>query len=113
MEPVIYKIKSENPADRAAIARDILESVGSRFARVDFRKADGSFRRMVIHPAKGYAEARKPPPPSESARKAAITRAINHPNLWNVWDNLAEGWRSVNLDTIEAIRHNKVLYLFK
>ena len=91
---------------RADAIRAAINSAKGRFVRVDFRKADGSFRRMVVQPATGPVRIAAAPLPSEQAARAAHTRAVNHPNLFNVWDSLSMGFRSVNLDTVEALKIN-------
>lgn len=102
----LENIKNLSGNDRADAIRAAILSAKGRFVRVDFRKADGSFRRMVVQPATGPVRAAAAPPPSEQAARAARTRAINHPNLLNIWDSLSMGFRSVNLDTVEALKIN-------
>jgi hypothetical protein len=106
-------IKTLTGNARADAIRNLVNSAKGRFVRVDFRKADGSFRRMVVQPATGPVRIAASPAPSPSAARAAFTRAVNHPNLFNVWDSLSMGFRSINLDTVEAIRINGEEITFK
>lgn len=100
------EIKTLTGNARADAIRNLVNSARGRFVRVDFRKADGSFRRMVVQPATGPVRIAAAPLPSPSAARAAWTRAVNHPNLFNVWDSLSMGFRSINLDTVEAVKIN-------
>lgn len=101
-----------NPEDRATRIRFLLDNVGSRFARVDFVKKSGEMRRMVIQPATGPVRLSQGPEASEQGKRAAATRSANNPNLYNVWDSINNGWRSINIETVKAIQVNKILHLF-
>ena len=89
--------KAEMEAKRRMIA-----AAKGRFVSVTFTKKDGSERVMRVQPAtlkyhlKGDSA-------SESARKAAQTRAERHPHLMPVWDADKAAARSVNLATISRI----------
>ncbi|WP_299739054.1 hypothetical protein [uncultured Roseobacter sp.] len=91
------KARAEMEAKRKMIA-----AARGRFVSVTFTKKDGSERQMRIQPATlrhhliGEAA-------SESARKAAQTRAERHPHLMPVWDVEARAPRSVNLATVSRI----------
>lgn len=92
--------------------RELLDSVGSHFGRVDFVKKDGTKRRMVIQPATGPVRLAQAPEASAQGKAAAQTRAANNPNLYNVWDSIKMAWRSVNLDSVTAVKVNGKEYRF-
>lgn len=92
--------------------RNLLDNVGSHFARVDFVKKDGTTRRMVIQPATGPVRLAAAPPASEEGKARAATRASNNPNLYNVWDSMNMGWRSINLDTVKEVQVNRKIHKF-
>jgi len=91
--------------------RKLIASAKGRFCSVTFRKKDGSSRVMRIQPAtlrhhvKGLEA-------SESARKAAETRAQRHPHLLPVWDAENAAPRSVNLKTVSRIAVNGAVHHF-
>ena len=82
--------------------KDLIESSKGQYAYVEFVKSDGSTRKMIVQPAmtKFHVKGKDASP---AARKAAETRAANHPNLLNIWDVENEGIRSINLDTVIAV----------
>lgn len=98
--------------DRRKRVRELLDSLGSRFGRVDFVKKDGTARRMIVQPATGPVRLAQAPEASPQGKAAALTRAANNPNLVNVWDSIKMAWRSVNLDTVIAIKVNGKEYKF-
>lgn len=82
--------------------RKMIAAAKGRFVSVTFTKKDGSERHMRIQPAtlKHHLIGETA---SESAHKAAQTRAERHPHLMPVWDAEARAPRSVNLATISRI----------
>ncbi|WP_306114204.1 MULTISPECIES: hypothetical protein [unclassified Roseovarius] len=99
--------KAEMEAKRRMIA-----AAKGRFVSVTFTKKDGSERVMRVQPAtlkyhlKGDSA-------SESARKAAQTRAERHPHLMPVWDADKAAARSVNLATISRIAVDGAVHEFR
>lgn len=91
--------------------RALIETAGSRFVSVEFVKADGSPRRMLINPARlGATLRRDDSVKSESHVRGAETRKANNPHLLNVWCESANAPRSINLATLSAIRIDGVEY---
>ena len=90
--------------------RSLIESAQGRFCSVDFIKADGSLRRMLIQPAtlkfKIVGEGNR----SEVAEKRLVTYKENNPNLMPVWDVSKQAIRSINLDTVTQIKLDKEIY---
>ena|SRR3990167_6121000 len=88
--------------------RRVLEGTGSKFTIVQFIKQDGSLRTMLIQHAatkfrvKGVAD--KLDTMHTPAARAVVTRAANHPELFNTYDVDRNAIRSVNLDTVTRIR---------
>ncbi|WP_299960783.1 hypothetical protein [uncultured Roseobacter sp.] len=102
-----YHAACEREAEERARAemeakRKMIAAARGRFVSVTFTKKDGSERQMRIQPATLKHHLRGDTA-SESARKAAQTRAERHPNLMPVWDTEARAPRSVNLATISRI----------
>ncbi|WP_299850146.1 hypothetical protein [uncultured Roseovarius sp.] len=100
------KAKAEMEAKRRMIA-----AAKGQFVSVTFTKKDGSERVMRVQPAKLKFHL-KGKTASESARKAALTRAKRHPHLMPVWDAEASEPRSVNLATISRIAVNGAVHHF-
>ncbi|MEQ9565441.1 MAG: hypothetical protein RLN85_06450, partial [Pseudomonadales bacterium] len=91
--------------------RALIETTGSRFISVEFRKKDGTLRRMLVNPAKLPAEMRADNGnKSESHVRGAQTRKAQNPNLLNVWDHHKDAPRSINLATLDRIRIDGVEY---
>ena len=80
----------------------VVASQGSKIFSIEFIKKDGSYRKMLVQAAilpkllKGEAA-------SESAKKGAETRRLNHPELLNIWCMDHNACRSVNMDTVMRI----------
>ena len=97
--------------DKYKKIRALVESAGSRMFSVCFTKKNGERRIMTCQQAvlpyriKGKKA-------SESAQKAVKTRAINHPNLLNVFCMHKNGIRCVNMDSLDWIQINKIRYKF-
>ena len=91
--------------------RQLIEGSKGKFCSVSFIKKDSTVRVMNIQPAaiKGHLIGDKA---SDSAKQAVKTRAQNHPNLLNVWDNGSQGIRSVNLDTVFEIKVGGEVYKY-
>lgn len=100
------RAKAEMEAKRRMIA-----AAKGRFVSVTFTKKDGSERVMRIQPAtlKYHLKGKKA---SESASKAAQTRAERHPHLLPVWDADKAAARSVNLLTISRIAVDGAVHEF-
>lgn len=91
--------------------KKIIEQSGAKFMTVEFKKKDGTQRRMRIQQAMlkdNLAES-----PTESQIKATETRKKNNPHLFNVFDFDTKGIRSINLDTVTQINANGIEYRFK
>ena len=85
--------------------RELFDSNNGQFMMVTFVKKDGTLRKMCVQPAAAkYHVAGENA--SESGKKAAATRAANHPNLINVWDVDRKAFRSINLETVVRIAVN-------
>ncbi|WP_299970186.1 hypothetical protein [uncultured Roseobacter sp.] len=112
-----YHAARQREADEQAHAemeakRKMIAAARGRFVSVTFTKKDGSERQMRIQPAtlKHHLKGDKA---SESARRAAQTRAECHPHLMPVWDAEARAPRSVNLATISRIAVDGYVYEFR
>lgn len=91
--------------------RALIETAGSRFVSVEFRKVDGSTRRMLVNPAKLRSEMQHDNGnKSESHIRGAATRKAQNPNLLNVWDHHKDAPRSINLATLDRIKIDGVEY---
>ncbi|WP_299847709.1 hypothetical protein [uncultured Roseovarius sp.] len=111
-----YHASCDREAEEKAAAeleakRKMIAAAKGRFASVTFTKKDGSERVMRVQPAKLKFHL-KDKTASESARKAALTRAKRHPHLMPVWDAEASEPRSVNLATISRIAVNGAVHEF-
>lgn len=101
---------TSSPAKPAQI-RALIETAGSRFVSVEFTKQDGALRRMLVNPARLGAHLRRDDSDkSESHQRGAATRKALNPHLLNVWDEIAGGPRSINLDTLSQIKIDGVTY---
>ncbi len=102
-----YDASKEREAEEQAKAemeakRRMIAAAKGRFVSVTFTKKDGTERVMRVQPATLKYHLRGDSA-SESARKAAQTRAERHPHLMPVWDADKAAARSVNLATISRI----------
>lgn len=88
--------------DKYSKIRQLLDSKHGRIVSVSFVKKDGTPRTMLVQPAAGKYRV-KGKDASESAQKAAQTRAERYPNLLNVWDVDRKAFRSINMDTVTKI----------
>lgn len=88
------------------MVRSILKNNRGRFLTIHFKKKDGTLRKMNIQPATMRLSSN----PSPAHVKASATRAANHPNLIPVYDVKSKGVRSINVDTIQSIRANKLTF---
>jgi ribosomal protein L28 len=81
----------------------IVEGQGSRIFSVVFIKKDGSPRTMLVQYAatKTHMLGENAP---EHKQRAAATRREQNPNLLNVCSMDAQGFRSINMDTLKQIR---------
>lgn len=96
---------------KPAQIRALIETAGSRFVSVEFIKKDGTPRKMLVNPARlGAVLRRDSHVKSESHVRGAETRKVLNPHLLNVWDELAGGPRSINLDTLTQIKIDGVHY---
>lgn len=96
---------------KPAQLRALIETAGSRFISVEFEKKDGSPRKMLVNPARLGAHLRRDvAEKSESHQRGAETRKANNPHLLNVWDEIAGGPRTINLDTLNFIKIDGVSY---
>lgn len=87
----------------------LIANAKGRFCGVTFIKADGTLRRMNVQPAK-LALHVKGDAATEAGQKATATRKARHPHLFPVWDVRANAPRSINLETVKAIRINGTDY---
>ncbi len=111
-----YHASREREAEEQAAAemdakRRMIAAAKGRFVSVTFTKKDGSERVMRIQPATLKLHL-KGENASESARKAALTRAKRHPHLMPVWDADKAAARSVNLATISRIAVDGAVHHF-
>lgn len=91
--------------------RALIETAGSRFISVEFVKKSGELRKMLVNPARLGAVVRKETfDKSESHVRGAATRKAANPHLLNVWDEIAGGPRTINLDTLTQIKVDGVHY---
>lgn len=74
-----------------------LDSLGNRFAKIEFVKKDGSIRELIVQRA---AEKYRI---TGSRPDATETRRRNHPELVNVYSVDAKGFRSVDVRTVLSI----------
>lgn len=101
---------TSSPAKPTQI-RALIETAGSRFISVEFTKKDGALRKMLVNPARLGAHLRRDTSDkSESHQRGAETRKALNPHLLNVWDEIANAPRSINLDTLSHIRIDGVDY---
>lgn len=101
---------TSSPAKPSQI-RALIETAGSRFISVEFTKKDGAARKMLVNPARlGAVIRRETHDKSESHVRGAETRKAANPHLLNVWDEIAKGPRTINLDTLSHIRIDGVDY---
>ena len=112
-----YHAAREREAEEKARAemeakRKMIAAARGRFVFVTFTKKDGSERQMRIQPAT-LKRHLKGDTASESARRAAQTRAERHSNLMPVWDAEARAPRSVNLATISRIAMDGQVHEFR
>ena len=102
-----------NTSNLVALRRDrlrtIVNSAGSRFVSIGFVKKDGSKRTITCQNA-CIATRAKGSTASDSAQRAVDTRKRNNPHLMNVFDINADGFKSVNLDSIFAIHIDRQAY---
>ena len=111
-----YHASREREAEEKARAemeakRKMIAAAKGRFVSVTFTKKDGSERVMRIQPAtlKHHLKGENA---SESARKAALTRAKRHPHLMPVWDADKAAARSLNLATVSRIAVDGAVHEF-
>jgi hypothetical protein len=83
--------------------RALIAAQGSKITSVEFIKKDGSYRKMLIQQA-ALPSRVKGDFACASAQAAAATRALNNPNLLNVFDMDRAAIRSIDMDTIFSIR---------
>ena len=99
--------------DRYFKIKQLMSTAGSRIFVVHFHKKDGSLRIMKIqnaiakHMVKGVTQG---VPLTPEKRQEIQHRAEWNANLVNVWDLQAEGFRSLNLDTLQEVHINGKLY---
>jgi hypothetical protein len=79
--------------------REHIKACGNKIGSVAFIKKDGSIRHMRFQLAAGPSRVKG----TELGKRMSATRAVNHPNLLNVWE-IGNDWRSINLDTVLTVR---------
>ena len=82
--------------------REIINGQGSKICSVEFVKKDGSYRKMLVQSAATATHA-VGGGASDQAKRAAATRAANHPNLLNIFDMDRKHIRCFNMDTLLRI----------
>jgi hypothetical protein len=124
-EAAIYKVNNESKRgikmkvlitnstmdEKRSFIRSLVEDAGSRFLSVEFKKADGTLRRMTIQQESLKAHV-KGDKATSAGKQAVATRKANYPNLLPVWDHENQAVRSINLDTTVAVRSGKSEYVF-
>lgn len=78
---------------------------------VSFIKKDGTERKMCVQPAAAQYRV-KGDSAAPERQQAAKTRAVQNPNLLNVWDCDRKAFRSINMDTVTRVACNGKEYLF-
>lgn len=80
----------------------LLEAAGDTFFGVTFVKKDGSLRDMTCRfsVTKGV----KGDDASDQAKRAYETWKVNNPHLLRLYDTQADGFRTVNLETVRSVR---------
>jgi len=89
--------------------RSLVEAQGSKIISVEFIKKDGTLRKMLVQNAATRTHV-KGEAASEQAKRAAATRALNHPNLLNIFDMDRGAIRSINMDTLIRIKCGRILW---
>lgn len=100
-EDCVPKAKTWNGTFRRTKMLDrtqIVESLHHGICEVSFTKADGSERVMKCTLSKSYL------PPD--TRQVLTEEGTRNPNIVNVWDTEANGWRSFAIDRVKSF--NKV-----
>ena len=82
--------------------QSIIASQGSKICAIEFIKKNGYYRKMLVQAAV-LPKHLKGDDASESAKKGAETRRLNHPELLNIWCMDHNACRSVNMDTVMRI----------
>jgi hypothetical protein len=97
--------------DKYSHLRMLFASAGSRIFTVRFVKADQTLRVMKVQLAIGRKHLSSREEKLESVKLESIRkRAEQNPNLFNVWDIEKNGWRSINLDTVQEVHLNGKVY---
>lgn len=107
------KTREDEEAAKTAMEakRDLIASAKGQFCTVTFIKKDGSERQVRVQPAK-LKFLTKGDLASESAQRAAETRAQRHPNLLPVWDTDKAAPHLVNLATVSRIAVAGQVHIF-
>lgn len=80
----------------------LIDSAGSTFLAIEAFKEDGSLRTFQVQlpVAKKHIVAEYQ---SDSREQAVVTRKANNPHLRNLFDVARKGFRSINLDAVNAV----------
>jgi hypothetical protein len=95
---------------RRDMVRNLIDSAGSTFVGVEYVSKSGNNRVMNVQTHAGKSLL-KGDAASNSAKRGVVTRAINNPNLMNVYDVANNGWRSINLDTVTKVTVRGSVYV--
>ena len=81
--------------------RAYIASQKDNFVIAEFRKKDGTLRRMPFRPSE--AAEHLDPNATERGREIAARTMENNPHLMRVWDFEVEGYRTLNLSTLNKL----------
>lgn len=99
-----------NAAINAKI-RQIIHDNGAKLVSVDAVAKDGTIKTFLFSDAARRTHLQSIV--TASGAKGAETRAINNPDLFNVWDMTAKRWRSFNLANVLTVRANGQTFDFR
>jgi len=89
--------------------RRLMLSAQGRFAAVEFIKQDGNVRVMRFQPAAAKKHVAGDAA-SDAAKARTATRKANNPNHMAVWDTERKAFRTVDLDTVLAVKVDGTRY---
>ena len=87
-----------------------IASQGEDYLVVEFRKKDGTLRRLPFRPSDAAEHIN--PDTSEAGREIAARTMAMHPHLMRVWSFEDEGFRSVNINTVYKLITRDGVLLF-
>ena len=81
--------------------RAYIAAQADSFVIAEFRKKDGSLRRMPFRPSEAAEHLN--PEATERGKEIAARTMENNPHLMRVWDFEVEGYRTLNLNTLSKL----------